>query len=189
MILVMQAAIGHKIKPKGHAKLSPLKSSGTPKLSLRELSNELSPPLFPTQTNEFSRIPLNHSTPYIYTISDQTIPVNHCTPHTYINNPVIFNVTLSTPYTYTKNCARYVINPRQSSTPQYPYQISKTSPKLAKMPRQTPRPCKPTLNFTPSLLATTSCQTSTPLPIQDRPHPPKGSKTNSAKPPVHLEFW
>ena len=179
MIPVKQtSSLAPKVQQDHELKLCPL-----------ELLGDRRPTLFQSHPKEFSRIPVNHSTPYIYTTIGPSIPVNHCTPYTYIKHSVEFKVTHYTSCTYITDCARCVINPRQSSKSQFHYQTPKNPPKLAKLPRQTPRQCKPTLNFASPHLATTSCLTSTPVSTQDQPHPPKGSKAYSVKPPGHLEFW
>ena len=178
MMLLKQPSRGHEVQPNRGPKLSPL-----------ELPRTHKPRLLETQTQESSRFPVNHCIHYIYKTIGSILPVNHCIHYTYINNSAELPVSNSTPYTYTTNCARCVINPRQSLNPQHPYKTSKTPPKLAKMPWQTPRLTKPTLNFTPSHLATTTRHTSTPDLNQNLQHPHKGSKPHSSKPAVHLEFW
>jgi len=159
------------------------------KLSLLELLGDRRPTLFQNQTKEFSRFPLNPSTPCNYRTNAATIPVNHCTPDTYIKDQVKFRVNHSTSYTYTANCARCAINSRQSQNLQHPYRNQKTPPNPSPASLRGPRLSTPTLSFNLPPIAATSPHTSTPVSDANPCHPPKGSKPHSSKPPVHLEFW
>jgi hypothetical protein len=105
MTLVNQTScLAHRVQPNYELKLSPL-----------ELLRDRGPTLFQSQTNEFSRILLNHSTPYIYTTKGVGFLVKHCTPCTYTNSSAKLLLNLPTPYTYIKDCAICVINHRQGS--------------------------------------------------------------------------
>jgi hypothetical protein len=158
MIPVKQAAIGHKVQPNHDPKLGPLRLPG-----------DYKPSLLDTQTPAFSRFPVNHCTPYTYT----TYPVNHCTPYTYIF---------------------YVCIPDRATKPHQrpPFPNHHPNPRNALNPSPASlrvfRPSTPTLNFTPSHLATITPHRSTPDLNQNLQHPRKGSRSHSSKPPVHLEF-
>jgi hypothetical protein len=167
----------HQVQPNHEPKLSPL-----------DLPGDIGPSLLEAQTEEFSGFHVNHCTPYTYTIKNIAFPVTRCTPCTYINDSPILHVNHSAHYTYITDCPRCAINPRQSPNPQYLHPTPQNQPKLAKMPRRGPRPSKPTLNFSPSLLATTTRRTSTPVPNQNPQHPSKGSEPDLLKPRVLLEF-
>jgi len=100
-----KSSLAHKVQP-----------NHDPKLTLLELRRDRRPTLFQTQTKEFSKLSLNHSTPYIYIINDPTVPANHCTPYTYTKNLAKLPLTLFTSYTYIKDCALCVLIHRQEST-------------------------------------------------------------------------
>jgi hypothetical protein len=159
------------------------------KLRLLELLGDRRPTLFQNQTKEFSRLPLNPSTPCSYIINDANIHVNDCTPYTYIKDQVEFSLNHLTPYTYTADCDRCAINSRQSQNLQYLYRTQKTPPNPSPASLRGRRLSKPTLSFKLPPVAATSPHTSTPVSDASPYHPPKGSKPHSSNPPVHLEFW
>jgi hypothetical protein len=159
------------------------------KLSLLELPWSRRPSLFQSQHPGFSRFPINHCTPYIYTIEHPIFLVNHCTPYTYIESSTSLPVTHCTPYTYTKDCAIGVINPRQR--PPFPNHSAplKDAPNPSPASLRVDRQSTPTLDFSPSLKAATSRCIFTPDLNQNLQRPTTGSKPQLAEPPVHLEFW
>ena len=160
-----------------------------PKLSLLELPGGRKPCLLETQTQAFQRFTVNHCTPYTYTLKNATFPVTHCTPCTYTINSMELQLTICTSYTYNVATAICAITLRQSpplTNPSAPFQ---NAPNPSPASPRAHRPSKPTLNFTPSLLATTTRRTSTPVLNQNLQQPPNGSEPHLSKPPVHLEFW
>jgi len=76
-----------------------------PKLSLPELPGDRTPIPLQIQTPAFSRLPVNHCTPYTYI----KYPVNHCTPYSYTNDSNRLPLNHLPSNTYIEDCAHCVL--------------------------------------------------------------------------------
>jgi hypothetical protein len=135
------SSLAHKVQPNHGLKLRLLESLG-----------DRRPTLFQNQTKEFSKILVNHSTHYIYTINnatyDGTIHVNHCKNYTYINNFAKYSVNHLTSYTYTKASRILATTSRYRSTLPNHQLDRLASPNPSPASLRVHRQTAPTLDFT-----------------------------------------
>ena len=142
-------------------------------ISVLESSDPIHLPILQRQTQESSRLLVNHCTPYTYIHNCEIFPANHCPPSTYIKNSAGLPVNYCTPYAYPQNCATCITIHRQhlhlphhqtaAKNPAYP------SPSSLRGHRQTnsnPRLHTSQTPFTKNLL---SCKPFTQLTVLQAP--------------------